>query len=302
LTSTKIRLNKFADDVADIAAYFQVRSMQLRPFGFEWTGVLEKHDCGYVTTFRAMAPNGLTYNSFYLPNSMRGRGLGKQLIAKCELPIITMPNCGVTAFIKACKQAPRVVQGAQKWPDYTLISRHYGSQRAERTGQFYMQHIDEGLFVLTLLGAEDKAKRAYCIHPLVQDDGMVDKWLPILAKEVDAHVLALAMEYRNLANAYLPKHFSLQSAKGINVGVIYAVKHMLIADKVQNYKDFLLHTPNVGAVDRYIGYFNSWFAALGFPFKSVDMVVQDLNNGDFVGNGKVQIVEKTSQTSQDAGV
>jgi len=79
----------------------------------------------------------------------------------------------------------------------------------------------------------------------------------------DRHVLLLAMEYRNIANATL-SHRTIATAADIPLSPLPEVNAMLVADKVQNRKDFILHHarshPRSKELDRY---FRLWLERLG---------------------------------------
>ena len=55
-------------------------------------------------------------------------------------------------------------------PEISLIKNFYGDKTAKRSGVPLINHINEGLIVLDFIKASDIAKKAYCLHPLVQSD------------------------------------------------------------------------------------------------------------------------------------
>ena len=69
--------------------------------------------------------------------------------------------------------------------------------------------VDEGLWVLRYMRASELAMRAYVLHPMVQGDADFADFMERLrdpadkARLVDRRVLALAAEYRSVANEYL---------------------------------------------------------------------------------------------------
>lgn len=150
-------------------------------------------------------------------------------------------------------------------PEYQAIQRHYYGRRQHRSGVPYMEHIREGLFILGEIGASPRAARAFCLHPIVQSDvDLSVHWASMSA--FDGHIVALAMEYRRVANAYLSFHEAGRARRRIHdieLGPLPEVRHMLIADKVQNYKDFLHFQDrysNAKTLDRY---FSKWLERLG---------------------------------------
>ncbi len=125
-------------------------------------------------------------------------------------------------------------------------------------------HIDEGLAILERLGASSLAMRAFCLHPLVQGDAeLATHGDQLAALSTDVTVVALAFEYRNIANATLSTR-SIATAADIPLSPLAEVNAMLVADKVQNRKDFIAcHRgthPRSDALDRY---FALWLERLG---------------------------------------
>lgn len=160
--------------------------------------------------------------------------------------------------------------------EYRAIQTFYGQRRARRSGIPYLHHIDEGLWILRALGASERAQRAYCLHPLVQeDDERAAAWAQVLATGADLslppvdgvsddpRVLALALDYRETANAALSHRPDLKGPEDIALSTEPEVNDMLRADKVQNYKDFIRHHrgthPRSAELERY---FQAWLARL----------------------------------------
>lgn len=86
------------------------------------------------------------------------------------------------------------------------------------------------------------AKRAFCLHPrlLADEDLRRSDEEGVSTLSDDSAVLVLALEYRNIANATLsPRLFA--GADDIPLSPVEEVNDMLRADKVQNWKDFVLH-------------------------------------------------------------
>lgn len=146
--------------------------------------------------------------------------------------------------------------------EYELIKAHYKDRVAKRSGLPLMNHIDEGLKILDKLGASDNAKRAFCLHPIIQEAKY--KLLKTIELAASGDAALLAYEYAVTANAYLPKHTQdLEDELPLIPNL--DVKHMLIADKVQNYKDFYaVYTPQKHLLHRHsyqtlLVYFANWF-------------------------------------------
>jgi len=140
-----------------------------------------------------------------------------------------------------------------------------------------MNHIDEGLWILEKIGATDAAKRAYALHPIVQDDSaLLDFTNSGDVEKVDKHVLLLAMEYRWVANSYLSYHPS-RPLDQIKLSPLEEVKQMLIADKVQNRKDFeTYHLGTHQHSDRLQIYFSEWLDRLGISETQYQALVYEI--------------------------
>ncbi|WYW01667.1 hypothetical protein Voja6_00035 [Pseudomonas phage vB_PpuM-Voja-6] len=153
-----------------------------------------------------------------------------------------------------------------------MIKAFYGDRTAERSKVPLILHIDEGLAILEKLEANETVKRAFCLHPMLQGDKELKaNWIAIcLNPAVDRGAILLAMEYRRAANAYLctedTDHFLLDTARKAIGLLMPEVRQMLIADKRQNQKDFLIHHaethPRRNQLDVY---FKRWLLILEGP-------------------------------------
>ena len=142
-----------------------------------------------------------------------------------------------------------------------MIKEFYGDKTAKRSGVKLMNHITEGLEILEQIHASDLAKRAYCIHPMVQGDA--ELFLNFHKLEgLDARVITLAMEYRRVANAYLSRR-TISNINEIELSPLEDVNDMLVADKLQNQKDFILYHKDSHPRSKELNeYFNNWFKRL----------------------------------------
>lgn len=173
--------------------------------------------------------------------------------------------------------------------EYKLITGHYGNNIAKRSQVPLINHINEGLVVLDAIGATDGVKRAFCIHPLLQADKDLQDNFDIVAFKCSPAVVMLAMEYRSVANEFLSNKMDddrLQEVidaygiEGLDEGFVRLsplkeVNDMLIADKVQNYKDFVTYHqkthPRTSELD---DYFNIWMKTLGVTDKQYGELCQ----------------------------
>lgn len=256
-----------ADDLPSVARYFSHRAVQGLHEGHRWSGHIEPvAENGVTWGARTLLTDaeGALRQSVYVLASHRGRGHLSRYVGATNVPFVTAPDCDLERFFTK-HGVPYLLAGSFCTADeYRAVERVYGQRHAERSGLHYMNHIDEGLAVLRDLGASDRAWRAWCLHPVVQEDSALAANLDALGGCTrDNAVLALAMEYRRVANAYLSRR-EVASPDEVELGPLPEVADMLRADKVQNFKDFLLHQrgthPRSAALTRY---FITWLVKLG---------------------------------------
>lgn len=164
---------------------------------------------------------------------------------------------------------------------YQLIVEHYAMQCAKRSGVPLINHIDQGLRILDRLGEPQRVKDAYCLHPMLQNDKDLNaNWKEVSMEMIDevdgTEIIMLAMEYRSVANEFLSDKITdpvfdsvstiglTEACKIIRLSPISGVNAMLIADKIQNRKDFELY--HKGTHDKSLEldvYFKLWLARLG---------------------------------------
>lgn len=146
-------------------------------------------------------------------------------------------------------------------PAFTAIANLYADRTAKRSGVALLNHIREGLIILDALGATEIVQEAYCLHPIFQDTLELldvvkdDQLLASLRPSAIVH----AMEYRAVANAYLSGN---DPDTMIQTSPLIGVNQMLIADKVQNRKDFLKYHQGHENFNRLNQYFKQWLTAL----------------------------------------
>lgn len=146
--------------------------------------------------------------------------------------------------------------------EYKLIERFYGDKVAKRSQVPLINHINEGLVVLDRISATDQAKRAFCLHPLLQADEDL-KENCYLVSFVEPHVLLLTMEYRSVANEFLSDKVVGATFDDIRLSPLYEVNDMLVADKIQNRKDFeQYHLGTHARSDELDKYFKIWLQRL----------------------------------------
>jgi hypothetical protein len=118
--------------------------------------------------------------------------------------VITTPDCRIEKYLRSVGARYDVVAAITGTREYRAIEMHYGERRTARSNVPLIRHVDEGLFVLTTRGVSEPARRAFCLHPRVQEDADLATTFPRIGElSDDPRVIALALEYRNIANATL---------------------------------------------------------------------------------------------------
>lgn len=129
-------------------------------------------------------------------------------------------------------------------PEYIAIKRWYGARKAKRSSVPLINHINEGIDLLRDMGASDLAVRAFCLHPLAQDPSIVAQdWLH--NRNFSRKAIELAKQYARIANSFLctpeTDHYTITDLRRVVGSLSQAMIHMLVADKIQNEKDFEIH-------------------------------------------------------------
>jgi hypothetical protein len=204
--------------------------------------------------------------SIYVRNSKRNQGHMTKYIktqADKNRTLVTVHDCDLENYLSQ-QNIKFLVADKPRWKEYLAVEKFYGDHTAARTGVHMINHIDEGLHILKRIGASELAMRAYCLHPLLQGDIELklfyDNEILVRPQEWDMSVVSLALEYRNIANAYLSHK---PSTDMMDLSPIEDVNYMLVADKIQNRKDFeIYHKGTHAKSDRLVEYFGQWLRRL----------------------------------------
>jgi len=149
---------------------------------------------------------------------------------------------------------------------YNAIKRIYGNSAAKRSEVPYINHINEGLKILSFIDAYYWTAYAYCLHPIMQDDKLFSSILDMRESFI-SYPSILAVEYRHAANSFLSHH----KKQDYRPSIFPEVKQMLIADKIQNRKDFEIYHKNSHPNSaRLTEYFQEW------------MEILDISEGDYI--------------------
>jgi hypothetical protein len=275
-----------------LALYYRNRAKQILFRGWDWDGNITYHEWGCETriTFRFTkdeAASAIVYQDY------KGRGIYKNWVKSLDVPLVYFYECNeVSSFVSVKKDEKffNIAKGSVKIAqNATIFNRNYDyeyygngfisddtyialdiayyfylNKNAKRSGLPYIFHIWEGIRILQELGADEKTIAAWCIHPLVQSDEDFDREMNshcLISNFVSGQVLFLALEYRHWANS----HLSHMPSKIPSFGHRDEIRKMLIADKVQNRKDFEKHLKGREDVKSFTldSYYKEWFKALG---------------------------------------
>lgn len=146
--------------------------------------------------------------------------------------------------------------------EYKLIRRLYGERCAKRSQVPLINHVHEGLEFMQQRDASMAAMRAYCLRPLFQAD--VDLKTNFgMATILDPYVVMLVLEYCSVANEYFSAR-NINDISKIRLSPLSDVNEMLVADKMQNFKDFMIyHHGTRSQSNELFVYFRNWFDRLG---------------------------------------
>jgi hypothetical protein len=282
------RLDHDANTRDSIFQYYQTRALQLKPYGYVLEYISSSlfiiNDADPLTTAQyyiaKFRKDSKVYWSFYLPLEFRGKGLSDTFAKDIKTnyigndsAVITIPDCNIeTWLIKYNIPYVAISDHYSTLSEYVIMEREYGDAKARRSGLYLMNHIDEGANIMIKRNASEEAVKAFIAHPMLQDDEHFFDKKELLLNKVMVHcskyTLLLCMEYRKVANAYLCKPetdgWTQEQIKFHCPILMDDIREMLIADKVQNYKDFLqFHALSHPRRNELFAYFNNWIDYLG---------------------------------------
>lgn len=279
-----MRFNSRATNNIEAAEYIRARAKQLLRFN------------GKLLTLRDVIPNenvvaifdvnGDSYLSVYLLDQFRGSGAYRRLIDSVkniygDLKIITVTDCNLGCYLSAqdisyiCFDTNMI--NGKKFTEYEIISKHWDDNCAVRTGIHYMNHVDEGLRIIKEVNGSERAMRIFALHGFLQNCYADNTFNSDVLSDVAPDVLIGAMEYRAVANAHLSHHrpdtLVLSEDADVNTA--------LIADKVQNFRDFeRFHNGCHLRSKQLKQYFERWLNALDVSTTTYEAYKDILSSGD----------------------
>ena len=216
--------------------YLQNRAKQLLQFAYTLQKI-ETRPFGLIAHFQYQNSSFL-YPYIYSHHKTDANAY--QYLKTETKPIILVVGDTQIALMNSHHLPFKLIAGTLNSKAYQKISEFYGDRKANRSQVFLMNHIDEGLAILQWVGADEFAKQAFCLHPILQNDNDFAANWEMDFQGIHSKVLILCMEYRKVANAYLSTR-SIKSIEEISLSPTLQVNQMLTADKIQNYKDFLIY-------------------------------------------------------------
>jgi hypothetical protein len=292
VTISRFNHNISSTNYKKVEEYYYLRTKQLLFLGFSPNYdltpiVMDENLVGVV--YRNKAEKHNHYVSLYVLADCRNKGYYKRYLDENPgIKIFTINDCDIVRFLQKNNINFENLSGFFNSNSYEWISEVYGKTKAKRSNQYYMNHIDEGLFIFKKLGLGSSKNfdmwDAFAVHPIFQEDkNLVNigfkKVTPI---KLCPKSIVLAMEYRHVANAHLPKH-PIKKPEEIDLGSLPEIKTMLIADKIQNCKDLELYNKNHPSYERLHHYFhNEWFPRLGVTeefYQECVVGIEGKNNG-----------------------
>lgn len=264
-----MRFNFNANTVEEATYYLKNRAKQLLKFDFKLNEIVVP-ESGIVIAY--FENNGKLYQSNYILYDYRGMGLYQKYITH---DILTSDDCGISEYLSK-NNIDFISVNLYEWDEYRIISDFYVDKITKRSGVQLMNHIDEGLYILEKIGASDVSKKAYCLHPIVQDDESLNNNKHLL-NNINNEVIIASIEYRSVANEYLSNRV-IKSIDEIRLSPLKDVNDMLIADKIQNRKDFdLYHLGKHERSKELDEYFKNWFKRLEISDDFYNSIKKQLN-------------------------
>lgn len=278
-----MRFNADVSSLEEAGTYYCNRVIQLLPYGWSWDGILHEILGGAYVVLKH--EDGKKYHSAIIFKQHCGKGYMKRFIEErqkfdADFRYVSAPMCKKMVSWLNYVGVDYILFEPHFTPEYLSIQRKYGDTRASRSGQYYMNHIDEGMYILRQLypNQSEEAERAFCLHPLVQDDAELQSCIPM--SRWSHRALMHAMEYRHVANAFLPPN-TWDNLKEPKKSVLDIVNQMLVADKIQNCKDFELYVKKNLSSDRQIElstYFARWFEVLNIEHTTYQKMKKEIQH------------------------
>lgn len=252
------RLNHTTTDTSELLEFAFTRSRQLLSVGYSLTDI-SVSSTQYTCISALYSKGNKEYKAIYMLHSHR---CGKNFSDwnerfRPDLPTLIVAQPWMVQYLRFNSIDSIAVNGPFTMPEYQAVERYYNNRKPTRANVWLMNHVDEGLAILHAYGADPKASEVFCLHPLIQSDSELLNNRHLLT-EFPLFDWAGTFEYRSVANEYLA-HRDIESSSSIRLSPLEYVNQAILADKIQNYKDFMLHHNKHINYSRLFTYFHNWF-------------------------------------------
>lgn len=272
-----MRFNLECDNFEEVVEYYKMYAIKMFLEDFELVKIigLDKYVVAYFKKGKEY------FNSIYIYKQYRNQNVYREALKSMTNKIITSSKCNLKSYLNHIKYPHIIFNGMDNDMSYWHISNVYKNDKAKRSGVFFMNHIDEGLAILHWIKASLSAKKAYCLHPIFQSDLFKQySEKPIIG--INYNEVIRAVEYRNVANNYLSTR-KINSVDEIQLSLLDDVNDMLIADKIQNYKDFCLYHKETHPRSKELEeYFMNWFERLNITSEMYEKFYNRLTFNDLI--------------------
>ncbi len=134
-----------ARTIEEAKHYSQNRCTQFLASGYYPTRYEIIDEC-VVTYFRHINASCDTCQMIYVLEQNRGKGLYMKVYEKTEkLVTITLEDCNILNFLMHNNVQYKSLYTSY---EYELVQEFYGNKKSDRSDQYLMNHIDEGLAVI----------------------------------------------------------------------------------------------------------------------------------------------------------
>ena len=285
------RFNHKASCKSEALEYYKNRAIQLSTVGWSWDGNFKDYGWGLSVKMCHSFDNKM-FDSIFIFE--KNKGHLSAWLKEGQRNMVVTPSCNdVKEYFKGHDVPYRIASPFNNYA-YNAVVEFYGDKRAKRSNLPYMNHIDEGIFILDKIKASPQSIDAFCLHPIFQADidfekfklgSGSNKFQQLLLSKVPSYQMMITMEYRSIANAYLSQR-EISSIEDIALSPNKDVNDMLIADKIQNYKDFILyHRSSHPRADKLEAYFNNWFKRLNITddmYKDITLSLKNATGGNTI--------------------
>lgn len=232
-----MRLNRNTETFEEVVKFLHEKTIQLYLDGFLITNIEKVSNLGVVATYFR---DNKEYHIFYLYPSKRGKGIYERVVKEYNWTILVGVGSDLLQYVIKKRLKFRVVLNFTETREYKIIEDYY-KDKYHSNGVSFMKHIDEGLAIMKWMGTSESAKKSFCLHPIYQSEKSIKdfgiKDLSDNKLKLDSNIITNVLEFRRIDNLYT-NDMRISSPGDIKISTLDEVNQMLIADKIQNRKEF----------------------------------------------------------------